>query len=344
MTSSPSSLSQAPAGFSGAGVSVAIVGTGSYAPEKVLTNADLEKMVDTTDEWIVTRSGIRERHIAREDEATSDLATVAAQRALEQAKVAPEDVDLIIVATITPDMVFPSTACFVQNRLGARNATCFDLEAACSGFLFAVNTASQYIKTGAIRTALVIGAEKLSTVIDWQDRATCVLFGDGAGAVVLQACAPTEGILSTVTGSDGALTELLNLPGGGSRHPTSPQTIEQRLHYMKMVGKDVFKHAVRAMSEAGRKAIEQAGLTIDQIACVVPHQANMRIVEAIRDRMGVGPEKFFVNLDRYGNMSAASIPVALDEAVRMGRIQRGDAVLLVAFGGGFTWAAMVIRW
>jgi 3-oxoacyl-[acyl-carrier-protein] synthase-3 len=344
MTSSPSSLSQAPAGFSGAGVSVAIVGTGSYAPEKVLTNADLEKMVDTTDEWIVTRSGIRERHIAREDEATSDLATVAAQRALEQAKVAPEDVDLIIVATITPDMVFPSTACFVQNRLGARNATCFDLEAACSGFLFAVNTASQYIKTGAIRTALVIGAEKLSTVIDWQDRATCVLFGDGAGAVVLQACAPTEGILSTVTGSDGALTELLNLPGGGSRHPTSPQTIEQRLHYMKMVGKDVFKHAVRAMSEAGRKAIEQAGLTIDQIACVVPHQANMRIVEAIRDRMGVGPEKFFVNLDRYGNMSAASIPVALDEAVRMGRIQRGDAVLLVAFGGGLTWAAMVVRW
>jgi 3-oxoacyl-[acyl-carrier-protein] synthase-3 len=263
---------------------------------------------------------------------------------LEQAKVAPEDVDLIIVATITPDMVFPSTACFVQNRLGARNATCFDLEAACSGFLFAVNTASQFIKTGAIRTALVIGAEKLSGVVDWQDRTTCVLFGDGAGAVVLQSCEAPRGILSVVTGSDGSLTELLKLPGGGSRYPVSPQTIEQRLHYMKMVGKDVFKHAVRAMSEAGRKAIEQSGLSIDQIACIVPHQANMRIVEAIRDRMAVEPEKFFVNLDRYGNMSAASIPVALDEAVRMGRIKSGDPILLVAFGGGFTWGAMVIRW
>jgi 3-oxoacyl-[acyl-carrier-protein] synthase-3 len=334
-TSSPPNLT---------GVSVAIAGTGSYAPEKVLTNADLEKIVDTTDEWIVTRSGIRERHIARADEATSDMATIAAQRAMEQAGVVAADLDLIIVATITPDMVFPSTACFVQNQLGAKNATCFDLEAACSGFLFGVNTASQFIKTGAVRTALVIGAEKLSGVIDWKDRTTCVLFGDGAGAVVLQACEAPRGILSTVTGSDGSLTELLNLPGGGSRHPVSPQTIEQRLHYMKMVGKDVFKHAVRAMSEAGRKAIEQSGLTIDQITCVVPHQANMRIVEAIRDRMGVEPDRFFVNLDRYGNMSAASIPVALDEATRMGRIKRGDPILLVAFGGGFTWGAMVIRW
>lgn len=344
MTDASTSSDQKPVSFSGLGCSVAIVGTGSYAPEKILTNADLEKMVDTTDEWIVTRSGIRERHIARADEATSDMATVAAQRALAQAKVAPEDLDLIIVATITPDMVFPSTACFVQNRLGARNATCFDLEAACSGFLFAVNTARQYIKTGAIRTALVIGAEKLSGVVDWQDRTTCVLFGDGAGAVVLQACEAPRGILSVVTGSDGSLTELLKLPGGGSRYPVSPQTIEQRLHYMKMVGKDVFKHAVRAMSEAGRKAIEQSGLSIDQIACIVPHQANMRIVEAIRDRMEVEPEKFFVNLDRYGNMSAASIPVALDEAVSMGRIKSGDPILLVAFGGGFTWGAMVIRW
>ena len=241
-------------------------------------------------------------------------------------------------------MPFPSTACFVQHQLGAKNATCFDMEAACSGFLFAVNAASQFIKTGSIRTALVIGAEKLSCVTDWQDRTTCVLFGDGAGAVVLRACEHPRGILAAVTGSDGSLTDLLKLPGGGSRHPASPQTIEQRLHYMKMVGKEVFKHAVRAMGEAARKAIEQSGLTIDEIACVVPHQANMRIVEAIRDRMGVGPEKFFVNLDKYGNMSAASIPVALDEAVRMGRIKPGDNVLLVAFGGGFTWGATVIRW
>jgi 3-oxoacyl-[acyl-carrier-protein] synthase-3 len=326
-----------------AGCSVAIMGTGSYSPEKILTNADLEKMVDTTDEWIVTRSGIRERHIARSDEATSDMAAVAARRALEQAGVTAEQVDLIIVATITPDMVFPSTACFVQNLIGARNATCFDLEAACTGFLFAVHTASQFIKTGAYRTALVIGAEKLSCVLDWQDRATCVLFGDGAGAVVLQACPSPRGILSAVTGSDGSLTDLLKLPGGGSRYPTSPQTIEQRLHYMKMTGKEVFKHAVRAMSEAARKALEQSGLTIDQVACVVPHQANMRIIEAIRDRMGVEPGKFFVNLDKYGNMSAASIPVALDEAWRSGRVKSGDAVLLVAFGGGFTWGAMVVR-
>lgn len=327
-----------------AGNSVAIIGTGSYTPEKILTNADLEKMVDTTDEWIVTRSGIRERHIARADEATSDMAAMAARRALDAAGVTPEEVDLLIVATFTPDMVLPSTACFVQHHIGAKNATCFDLQAACSGFLFAVNTASQFIKTGSIRTALVIGADKLSAVTDWQDRTTCVLFGDGAGAVVLRACEPSQGILAAVTGSDGALTDLLKVPAGGSRQPASLQTLEQRLHYMTMVGKEVFKHAVRAMGEAARKALEQSGLSIDQIACVVPHQANMRIVEAIRDRMGVGPEKFFVNLDKYGNMSAASIPVALDEAVRAGRIQRGDNVLLVAFGGGFTWGAMVIRW
>jgi 3-oxoacyl-[acyl-carrier-protein] synthase-3 len=336
-----------PAGIPAAGATghaVAVVGTGSYTPERVLTNADLEKMVDTSDDWIVTRSGIRERHIAREDEATSDMATIAGQRALEAAGARPEDVDMIIVATVTPDMVFPSTACFVQNRLGAKRATCFDIEAACAGFLFAVHTASQHIKTGSIRTALVIGAEKLSCVTDWEDRATCVLFGDGAGAVVLQACEAGRGILATVTGSDGSLADLLNIPGGGSRHPTSPATIAQRLHYMKMVGKEVFKHAVRAMSDAGRKALEQSGLSIDQIACIVPHQANMRIVDAIRDRLGVGPEKFFVNLEKYGNMSAASIPVALDEAARAGRIQRGDNVLLVAFGGGFTWGAMVVRW
>ena len=322
---------------------VAIMGVGSYVPERILTNAELEKMVDTTNEWIVTRSGIRERRIAREDQATSDLAAEAAKKALANAHVKAEEVDLIIVATLTPDMPFPNTACFVQKLIGAKQATCIGLEAACSGFLFAVDAASQYLLTGRFQTALVIGAEKLSCVTDWQDRTTCVLFGDGAGAVVLRATESDHGILSTVTGSDGTLNALLNIPGGGSRNPVSPQTIEKRLHFMKMEGKEVFKHAVRAMGEAARKALEKAGLTMDQVACVVPHQANMRIVEAIRDRLGVGPEKFFVNLDKYGNMSAASIPVALDEAIQAGRIKKGDNVVLVAFGGGFTWGAMAVR-
>jgi len=322
---------------------VAILGTGSYVPERILTNADLEKIVDTTSEWIVTRSGIKERRIARDDQATSDLAAEAARRALAAAGVKPEEIDLIIVATLTPDMPFPNTACFVQNLIGAKNATCIGLEAACSGFLFAVDAANQYLLTGRFKTALVIGAEKLSGVTDWQDRTTCVLFGDGAGAVVLRACDSGEGILSTVTGSDGSLNALLNIPGGGSRHPVSPETIEKRMHFMKMEGKEVFKHAVRAMADASRKALEKAGITMAEVACVVPHQANMRIVEAIRDRLGVGPEKFFVNLDKYGNMSAASIPVALDEAIRAGVIKKGDRVVLVAFGGGFTWGAMVVK-
>lgn len=324
--------------------SVGIIGTGAYVPEKVLTNAELEKMVDTTDEWIVTRSGIRERHIARGDEATSDMAAEASRRALAQAGVAAEDVDLIIVATITPDMVFPNTACLVQNLIGARKATCFDIEAACSGFLYAMNVAAQFIKTGAVKTALVIGAEKLSTVTDWQDRATCVLFGDGAGAVVMRECDAAQGFLATVTGSDGSLADLLKIPGGGSRNPTSIETVEKRMHYMQMVGKEVFKNAVRNMGEAARNALEESGLTMDDVALVVPHQANMRIVEAIRERLGVGPEKFYVNLDRMGNMSAASIPVALDEAVRCGKIKQGDVVVMVAFGGGFTWGATVVRW
>ncbi len=322
---------------------VAILGIGSYVPERILTNAELEKMVDTTDEWIVTRSGIRERHIARDDQATSDLGAEAARRALANSGISPEEIDLIIVATLSPDMPFPNTACFVQNLIGAKNATCIGLEAACAGFLFAVDAANQYLLTGRFKTALVIGAEKLSAVTDWQDRTTCVLFGDGAGAVVLQVRESGEGILSTVTGSDGRLNALLNIPGGGSRNPASLQTIEKRMHFMKMEGKEVFKHAVRAMGEAARKALEKAGLTINDVACVVPHQANMRIVEAIRDRLGVGPEKFFINLDKYGNMSAASIPVALDEALREGRIKKGDNIVLVAFGGGFTWGAMVVR-
>lgn len=322
---------------------VAILGIGHYVPERVLTNADLEKMVDTTDEWIVTRSGIRERRIAREDQAASDLAAESARRAMADAKVKPEDIDLIIVATITPDMPFPNTACIVQNLIGAKNATCIGLEAACTGFLFGLDVAAQYLLTGRFKTALVIGAEKMSSITDWKDRTTCVLFGDGAGAVVVQAKETGAGILSTVTGSDGSLAGLLNLPAGGSRTPASLKTIEARQHYIRMDGKDVFKNAVRAMGEAARRALEKSGLTMDDIACVVPHQANMRIVEAIRARLEVAPDKFFVNLDKYGNMSSASIPVALDEAVKMGRIKKGDNVILVAFGGGLTWGAMVVK-
>lgn len=323
---------------------VAIIGTGSYVPERILTNAELEKLVDTTDEWIVTRTGIRERHIAREDQPTSDLAAAAARQALEAAQVKAEEVDLIIVATITPDMVFPCTACFVQDAIGAKNATCFDLEAACSGFIFALHTAQQYLLAGTIKTALVIGAEKLSSVLDWKDRATCVLFGDGAGAVVLQAGDGPRGVLATVTGSDGSLNELLNIPGGGSRHPASHSTVDQGLHFMKMAGREVFKHAVRNMGEAVTRALAQCGLSAADVALVIPHQANLRIVEAIRERLGLPPEKVCVNLDRYGNTSAASVPLALDEAVRTGRIKPGDVVVLVAFGGGFTWGATVMRW
>ena len=322
---------------------VSIVGTGSYVPERILTNAELEKMVETTDEWIVTRSGIRERHIAAPQEAASDLGAEAARRALASAGIAPESVQLIIVATISPDMVFPCTACLVQTRIGATNAVCFDIEAACSGFLYAVEVAEQFISSGTVDTALVIGAEKLSSITDWQDRSTCVLFGDGAGAVVLQARGDRFGIVRTVMGSDGSLSELLHIPAGGSRMPASAETVQNRLHYMKMGGREVFKHAVTKMSEAATTVLSRCGLTVNDVDCVVPHQANLRIIQAIGDKLNVPIEKFYVNLDRFGNMSGASIPVALDEAVRRGRIKRHDLVLFVAFGGGFTWGASLLE-
>jgi 3-oxoacyl-[acyl-carrier-protein] synthase-3 len=338
-------VSGAPAHSTFAGVPRAsIVATGSYVPSRVLTNADLEKMVDTTDEWIVTRTGIRERRIAAPDEATSDMGAEAARRALASAGVAAEDVDIIIVATITPDMGFPNTACFVQAKIGAKNAFCFDIEAACSGFVYALDIARQYIGTGSARTALVIGAEKISCITDWTDRSMCVLFGDAAGAAVVQSVPGRSGILASVMKSDGTLSDLLKLPGGGSRHPTSPETIAQGLHYMKMEGRDVFKHAVTCMTDVARRALERAGLTVDDLDLIIPHQANQRIVSAIGERLGGAPEKYFVNLDRYGNTSAASVILALDEAHRMGRLQRGDRVLLVAFGGGFTWGATVLEW
>ena len=323
---------------------VSIAGTGMYLPEKVLTNADLEKMVDTTDEWIFTRTGIRERHVAAEGETTSTLAGHAAQLAIADAGLEASDIDMIIVATVTPDMLMPSTACFVQNIIGAKNAFCFDLEAACSGFVYAMETGKNYILSGAAKNVLVIGAEKLSSFVDWTDRGTCVLFGDGAGAVVLKEAEGDGGILSTVMGSDGALAELLMIPAGGSRNPSSAATIAEKMHCIQMTGREVFKHAVRCMCDAGQKALEQADLSIDDIACIIPHQANMRIIRAIGDRLGVETDRFYLNLERVGNLSGASIPVALDEVVKKDLIKNGDNVLFVAFGAGFTWGASTLKW
>ncbi|MBT3192956.1 MAG: ketoacyl-ACP synthase III, partial [Verrucomicrobia bacterium] len=292
--------------------SVAIVGTGAYLPERILTNAELEEMVDTTDEWIVTRTGMRERRIAGEDESTSVMAAGAAKQALASAGLEGSDVDLIIVGTVTPDMPFPSTACLVQDALGAKKALCFDLEAACSGFLYAMEVGRGMLLSGLYETALVIGAEKMSTVTDWEDRATCVLFGDGAGAVVLKRTESAPGILATSVGADGSLGELLMIPAGGSRTPASHDSIDQRLHFMKMAGNNVFKHAVRCMCEAGRDALEKAGLGIEDVDWVVPHQANMRIIQAISDRVGISMDHFVINLDRLGNTTAATVPLALD--------------------------------
>ncbi len=324
---------------------VKILGTGSYLPEKVLTNYDLEKMVDTTHEWIHSRSGISERHIAADGEATSHMSAAAARHALEAAGVKAEDLDMIIVGTVTPDMVFPNTACFVQDQIGAKKAFCFDVEAACSGFLYSMDIARNYIANGSAEHVLVIGAEKLSCVTDWEDRATCVLFGDGAGAVVLGAAGEGErGIMATFMGSDGSLNELLNIPGGGSRNPATHQTVDDRMHYMKMTGREVFKHAVRCMSDSAVNVLEQCGLGVEDVDCMISHQANARIINAIASRLGATDEQVFMNLERVGNMSAASVPVALDEAVRSGRIKRGDTVLFVVFGGGFTWGASVLEW
>ncbi len=322
---------------------VYIAGTGSYLPEKLLTNADLQKIVDTSDEWITERTGMKTRHIASENEAASDMAAEAARRALAAAGCDAGEVGLIIVATVTPDMMFPNTACFVQNLIGAKNAFCMDLEAACSGFLYGVETARQFISSGSVDTAIVIGAEKLSAFTDWEDRATCVLFGDGAGAVVLRGGQGGGRILGSVMGSDGALTDLLKIPGGGSRFPVSHATIEGRMHYMKMAGREVFKHAVRCMCDAAQNVLAKCGLTKDDIACMIPHQANMRIIQAIAERVDISMDKVFMNLSEVGNISAASVPVALDAAMAEGRLKRGDKVLFVVFGGGFTWGAMVVE-
>ncbi len=321
-----------------------IVGTGMYVPERVLTNQDLEKMVETSDEWILERTGIRERRISAPGQSSSDLSVEAAKNALEMAGLGPMDVDQIIVATTTPDRFLPSCGCTVQSKLGARNAAAFDLFAACSGFIYGLGVARGLIGTGIADTVLLIGVEQLSRIVDYTDRNTCVLFGDGAGAAVLRPCGPDEGILSVSMHSDGALGDVLEIPSGGGQHPASHETVDQRGHYIKMKGKELFKVAVRGMDESLRRALELANLKPSDLSLVVPHQANQRIIEATRERLGIPREKMVVNIDRYGNTSSASIPMSLDEMVRAGRIQRGDAVGFVAFGGGVTWGASVTRW
>jgi len=321
-----------------------VIGTGAYLPERRLTNEELERMVETTDRWIVERTGIRERRIAAPEEATSDLASAAARQALTASGVTASSVELIIVATATPDMLFPSTACLVQDRLGAKQAFAFDLSAACTGFLYALAVADQYIRAGTYRTILVIGAEVLSRMIDWTDRSTCILFGDGAGAAVLQADQGTRGILSTHLHSDGALWDLIHIPGGGSRRPPSVETLANRMNFVKMKGSETFRVAVRALEEVAREALTANGLSPEELSLIIPHQANLRILQAVAERLAVPEGKVVINVDRYGNTSAASIPIALDEAVRGGRVKPDDLLLLEAFGAGLTWGAAIVRW
>ncbi len=324
-------------------MNAAITGAGHYVPEKVMTNADLEKMVDTSDEWIRTRTGISERRIAAEGEFTSHLATAAARKALEQAGLASEDVEAIYVATCTPDMIFPSTACLVQAALGAKQAYGFDLSSACSGFIMGLDAACAAIEAGRIKNALVIGAEKLSTVTDWTSRDTCVLFGDGAGAVVVQA-SDKPGLHSSYLGVDGSLADFLSIPAGGSQKPASETTIENHLHCIHMSGRETFKVAVSTMVRAAKEALKRADMTVDDLDCIIPHQANARIVEAVAKRLGPGaPELIFSNLEHYGNTSAASIPIALSEAWKMGKVQKGSKVLMVAFGGGLSWGSGIME-
>jgi 3-oxoacyl-[acyl-carrier-protein] synthase-3 len=320
-----------------------ITGTGHYVPERVLSNADLERIVETSDEWITTRTGIKERRMVAPEQACSDLATSAALRALEMSGVAPADLDGIFIGTISGDMQFPATATLVQDRLGATNAAAMDVSAACSGFIYGVIVAHSMIASGAMNRVLVIGAEVLTKFVDWEDRATCVLFGDGAGAAVMEACPPGEGILATHMKSDGSLADLLCIPAGGSRQPYNGSTHDERLHYIKMKGDGVFKFAVRAMADAARSVLDDAGYTIKDVKVVVPHQANIRIIDAVAERLEVEKERMIVNLDRFGNTSSATIPIAYDELVRSGRLKSGDLVLFTGFGGGFTWGSVLFQ-
>lgn len=321
-----------------------ILGTGSEVPSRILTNADLEKIVDTSDEWITTRTGIKERRILEEGKGNADMACRAALRALRDAGLEPRDLEAIIVGTVTPDYPFPSSACVLENKLGARGVFSFDVNAACSGFINALAVADSFIRTGRIRNALVVGSDVLSRLLNWKDRATCILFGDAAGAVVLGASNDGgRGVLSARLRTDGSYVKTLYVAAGGSLKPLSFETLRKNEHTITMNGKEVFKVAVRSMEEISREALKEAGVTIDQVSLVIPHQANLRIITALAERLGVHMSKVFVNLDRYGNTSAASVPVALDEARREGRVRRGDLVLLNAFGAGFAWGAAVVR-
>jgi len=321
-----------------------ITGTGLYVPKKVLTNSDIEKVVDTSDEWIRERTGIRERRIAANEEAASDLALMASNEALKSAGLKARKLDLIIVATVTGDMPLPSTACILQHRIGARKAAAFDVNAACSGFIYALSTADAYIRAGIYRRVLVVGSEVLSRITDWTDRSTCVLLGDGAGAVVLEATEGDRGILSVKLNADGSMWDLLHIPAGGSRMPATEKTVKEGLHYMKMRGNETFKVAVRTLEKLVLSTLKEHKLKPEDISLLIPHQANLRIISATAKRLGLGLEKVMINLDRYGNTSAASIPIALDEAVRSGRIREGDYIILEAFGGGLTWASALIKW
>ncbi|HZV35389.1 MAG TPA: beta-ketoacyl-ACP synthase III [Verrucomicrobiae bacterium] len=326
------------------GRTCSIAGVGSYVPERIITNADLEKMVETSDEWITSRTGIKARRVAATHEFTSDLAANAAARAMKMAAVKPEEIDLIIVATITPDMPFPSTACLVQQKIGAYRAAAFDIEAACSGFIYALEIGQQFIMSRTYNTVLVIGAEKLSSIVNWTDRNTCVLFGDGAGAAILQNRPNSHGLLTACMGADGQKADLLSMPAGGSRCPASIESVQGGLHFLRMDGKETFKNAVQAMLTAAQESLRRCEIDITHIKCIIPHQANQRIIDAVSERLGARPEQVFVNLHKYGNTSAASVAIALDEAVASGRIQRGDLILLIVFGAGLTWGAAVIEW
>ncbi len=322
----------------------AIVGTGMAVPARILTNADLARMVDTNDEWIVSRTGIHERHVVADGQATSDLGAEAAAAALAHAGVAADEVDLVILATLSPDMLCPSTACLVQHKIGAKRAAALDIAAACSGFVYGLSLARGAIASGEAETVLLIGAEVTSRFVDWKDRATCVLFGDAAGAALLRPSAGGRGVLATVLGADGGGASLIEVSGGGSRHPASAESIAAGRHFLKLKGPDVFKAGVRSMSQAVTDVLAKCGLAQEDVALLIPHQANRRIIDAVADSLKFPKERMFVNLDKYGNTSAATIPVALHEAVGQGRVKRGDLIVTVAFGGGLTWGAAAIRW
>lgn len=321
-----------------------IIATGAYLPPKILTNFDLEKMVDTSNEWIISRCGIRERRIVEKEVATSDLGTQAALKALEMANLAAEDLDFIITGTNSPDMFFPCTGCFIQAKIGAKKAAAFDVSAGCTSFIHALSLADKFIKEDPRRKVLVLGAEIMSKITDWTDRSTCVLFGDGAGAVILVGEEGERGILSTHLHSDGTLWELLYIPGGGSANPSTHETVDKRMHYIKMAGNPLFKVAVRALAEVSLEALEFNGLTSKDIDLMIPHQANTRIVEAAAKLIDFPMEKVFLNIDKYGNTSSATIPIALDEAQKAGRLKPGDLILLCSFGTGVTWGSAIIRW